>query len=835
MGLTIIDRVRTAMGMYYRTTALFISQRIEAILVYIKEFRLYISLLLSLIGGYALWLVIPYDTSLPLVGYLADHAPRVSPYLRPTYLFVLFSLVFATVYVSLAQACNRVASCLSERRAPSTATPQQDRTDLSVYYEKTLGFVSDYRIFLSILIALAVGYVLWTIQPYDTNEPLLHYLDLYVPRVTPFLRWSYLFILFGNPFFLAYFLLSQVYIRAVQGREGLIYRPLPPYPSVESRTELSVVLGETHNHFDFERATAPQWCVLPESGLYTGIQIFGGIGGGKTSALMYPIVDQLVGFMSTLRDKRLSGIVLEVKGDFCHQVHSIMKRYNRADDYVEISMDPRYCYNPLFNNMDAYARAFQISSVMAQIFGKSSEPYWVIQSTALMKNIIRLYELADDYVTITDVLTAASNIDVLSRKLQATKKKLGSTVLFLVSESDFLDNVEALHKLHLPWEAVEIGADKWWQAPASQDLAEGLKKLGLYIWPRSTFATQRQRDCQFVNQEIERWAKEWQGYDPKLRSSIVSSVSGILSLFTDTPEASRVFCPPKEAYIRTGNETTTRSSGQPIPLPKFSTLIEQGKVIGVNFPTALNPSLSKILCTMIKADFQTAMLNRIPKMKDHTGNHFRPVFMLIDEYHLLCALGGNSNNGDEHFLSLSRQAKCIPILATQSITSLKTATGGQDTYKTLMQAVRTTINLATNDLDTAKYTADLIGKTDKLKTNVNLSESGQDATVSLLTGSTVSGKSSMSHSISYSTQKEYIFEPHEIVQLPNSVAVAVIYDGDRARSQALFAVPYYTSKEKTWHEKYGAGEIATRKSDIDKPTYTEPDEPFAAVPLTSNN
>jgi type IV secretory pathway TraG/TraD family ATPase VirD4 len=256
-------------------------------------------------------------------------------------------------------------------------------------------------------------------------------------------------------------------------------------------------------------------------------------------------------------------------------------------------------------------------------------------------------------------------------------------------------------------------------------------------------------------------------------------------------------------------------------------MIEQGRVVGVNFPAAMNPSLSKILCTMIKADFQKAMLNRIPKMDEHPDKHFRPVFLVVDEYHLLCALGGNSNDGDEHFFSLSRQSKCIPILATQSITSLKTATGGGDTYKTLLQAIRTLISLATNDLDTAKHIADYIGRMDKIKTNYNISESAQDATVSQLTGHTVGNKSSMSHAISYSTQKEHVFEPHEIIQLPNAVAVAMIYDGEQARSQALFTIPYYTSKQKTWHEKQAAGEITTNPHVLDRPTYTEPAQSFA--------
>ncbi len=36
--------------------------------------------------------------------------------------------------------------------------------------------------------------------------------------------------------------------------------------------------------------------------------------------------------------KRISGLVLEVKGDFCHMVKGILERYQRADDYIEVSL-----------------------------------------------------------------------------------------------------------------------------------------------------------------------------------------------------------------------------------------------------------------------------------------------------------------------------------------------------------------------------------------------------------------------------------------------------------------------------------------------------------------
>lgn len=698
-------------------------------------------------------------------------------------------------------------------------------SNTETHIERTLTFISRYRVVLAWLIALFCGCAYYMQRPFDTSDVLLQMVSYASPDVVTTLRWAYLFILFGLPFFFMFLLLSQVYVRVVEGKETVIYHPLPPYPEVADRKTLFLVLGETHNPTNFERAQHPQWCIQPERGLYTGIGIFGGIGTGKTSSLMYPLVEQLVGFKASDPGRKLGGIVLEVKGNFCMRVQKMLQSFGRGDDYIEISLDSQFCYNPLFNDLDAYAQAFGIASMMAQVFGKSTEPYWTIQSTNLMKNIIRLYRLSDGYVTILYVLRTSSSLDMLAKKLQQTKQQIGSTALLLIRACDYKENLGDLIKF--TFEPVRIADDDWYQAEATQELADTLRKLNLNIWPRSAPMRQEQQDAVFIYREIERWVREWHSYDPELRSSILSSVSGVLSLFADTPQAARVFCPPKSAYFPSSQPFAAGDQKQLKPLQKFSVLLEQGKVIGINFPTAMNPNLAKILCTMIKADFQSAMLNRIPLMEKNRDKYFRPIFKVIDEYHQLCTVGGTMNTGDDQFFSLSRESRCIPILATQSITSIKTATGGGDTYKTLLQAIRTIISLATSDLDTAKYVADYIGKTDKLKMTVNVSESSQDANVSLITGKTVGEKSSVSQSITYATQKEHVFEPHELIQLKNATAVAVVFDGQQATAQSLFTVPYFTSRLKTWHEKWEAGELASIETEDEREAFM-PTEDFAA-------
>jgi len=67
------------------------------------------------------------------------------------------------------------------------------------------------------------------------------------------------------------------------------------------------------------------------------------------------------------------------------------------------------------------------------------------------------------------------------------------------------------------------------------------------------------------------------------------------------------------------------------PLPPLADLIEQGKVIALNFPIAMNPGLARALGTMLKQDFQRAVLNRVHRMDADASRSRRPVLFVCDE------------------------------------------------------------------------------------------------------------------------------------------------------------------------------------------------------------
>ena len=96
----------------------------------------------------------------------------------------------------------------------------------------------------------------------------------------------------------------------------------------------------------------------------------------KTSCCMYPFADQILAYKASEEDRRIGGLVLEVKGDFCNKIKEILARHGREEDYIEIGLGSQYRYNPLHNDLDAYALAYSIASLLNNLFGKGKEPFW---------------------------------------------------------------------------------------------------------------------------------------------------------------------------------------------------------------------------------------------------------------------------------------------------------------------------------------------------------------------------------------------------------------------------------------------------------------------------
>ena len=181
--------------------------------------------------------------------------------------------------------------------------------------------------------------------------------------------------------------------------------------------ELELIVGELHHQLKPKPSPAPRWLSIPERGLYTGICVVGAIGSGKTKAVILPAMRQLFAYRAGDPAQRLSGVVLEVKGDLCRQVQRILEGCGRGQDYVDVSLDGDIRYNPLNNDADAYAQAFNIASVIVAIWGKGKEPFWQQSYTDLVRYVIMLHRVRDGYVTMLDIFRTVISSGTLERML----------------------------------------------------------------------------------------------------------------------------------------------------------------------------------------------------------------------------------------------------------------------------------------------------------------------------------------------------------------------------------------------------------------------------------
>ena len=160
----------------------------------------------------------------------------------------------------------------------------------------------------------------------------------------------------------------KVWIEA-RKRDLIPFGALPAWPLSPEQPGPEIVIGEVHHPVEPREIFNPGWLTIPERGLYTGIAIFGAVGSGKTSACMHPFAKQLLSWQADDPERRAAALMLEVKGDFCHDIRSILDGAGRGDDYLEIGMGGLWKWNPLSAWwLDSYSLAYTVASLAESAF-----------------------------------------------------------------------------------------------------------------------------------------------------------------------------------------------------------------------------------------------------------------------------------------------------------------------------------------------------------------------------------------------------------------------------------------------------------------------------------
>ena len=580
---------------------------------------------------------------------------------------------------------------------------------------------------------------------------------------------------------------------------------LPAWPTSPNDAAPSLVIGELHHPVVPRESERPSWLVIPETGLYTGVLIVGAVGSGKTTACMYPFAQQLLSWQADRAGRRASALVLEVKGDFCYSVRRILDDAGRGGDYLEIGLDGSLQWNPLDDPLlDSYSLAYGVASLINQLFGKSREPFWQQAYTNLVRWIIELYRLLPGgWVTLQDIYRCTVDAELFGRKIGEARELADRLcpVRAVIATKDLAAHKEPLGEWG--WEPVP-GTDK---AACQLDpaLRDRLKEL------KVAYATEESgggAGSEFREQveAIERWyLHDWTALDAKLRTSIVEGISVFLSLF-DQPQVAGVFCPPppdpdESTHIYSAAPDEDAEAGHPVPglrrrLPPLSELIEGGKVLALNMPAGANPALARAIGVLLKNAWMQALLRRPAEAARRPGRYLRPAVFICDEYQAFATVGQDDPSGDEKAFALTRQCRCVPIVATQSISSLRSVLPGGEAWRTLLQTLRTRIFLSLSDESSARIASEMCGSVMKTQPSYTFTETTGRPEFSLLSGRAGGGRGTIGASKSFRQQREPVFTPREFALLANYQAICLPYDGTKSLpARRVYLKPHYLPRD----------------------------------------
>ena len=243
-------------------------------------------------------------------------------------------------------------------------------------------------------------------------------------------------------------------------------------------------------------------------------------------------------------------------------------------------------------------------------------------------------------------------------------------------------------------------------------------------------------------------------------------------------------------------------------LPPIYELIEDGKVLALNMPAGVNPALARAVGVMLKNAWLQALLMRPAKMKQSPSVYYRPAVFICDEYQAFASVGEDDPSGDEKSFALTRQCRCIPIVATQSISSLRAVLGSSEAWRALLQTLRTRIFLSLSDDASAQIASELCGQVTKIKATYTISETSKRAEVSPLSGRAGGGGGSMGATKSFREQREAVFHPRDFALLSNCQAICLPYDGAQSlEPRRVYLKPHYLPAEHSYWRAKEAGQI----------------------------
>ena len=320
----------------------------------------------------------------------------------------------------------------------------------------------------------------------------------------------------------------------------------------------------------------------------------GSTGSGKTTSCNVLLRD-LIRYKAYDKKRKIALIIFDFKGDgTLEKIRSWANECGRCSDILDFSSDGKFYYDPLCG-FDSLKKLSQYAESILEVLPEDGEHYW---QHALRKRITCVLE----YILFKYETPCFENfLNEIFNFLSRTNELLYEIGKFELAIEDILSKTR---EQHIEYEILKRRLER-------------LKELLL----------------------------EWQNLDSRTKSNETSTISNLLSAFTN-PSVEGLF---------------SKIGRQRLDLEK---ILEGGKIAVVSFPACVDGFSAAVVAKLLKGGFYTELQKR--------QNFKRLAGIIMDEYPLVASCG---RFGDGVNLQTIRSKGGFVVVATQGLVSLDMAVG----------------------------------------------------------------------------------------------------------------------------------------------------------------
>jgi hypothetical protein len=424
-----------------------------------------------------------------------------------------------------------------------------------------------------------------------------------------------------------------------------------------------------------------EWSLEPDTasvaisgaGCANSYVLLGAPGSGKTH-LMLQFLQDIIDFDPDNPQQQFGGLILDPKSSMIDDVRRMLRGHPKEKDLVVIDGSRTQLPVNVISCASTVPELARLLVLAARSAGVDArEPFWFLAWTNLFSAAMTLLEYYDQReLTLARIMEAIMTTDG-TREIQTIAEELSS-------------QAEAY---------AETYAENF-PARSSREIAGDIRRAAAEI--RS-----------FYN----------------AKADYVSTIEAFLINAYGPFSSERCHCFSPD-YRRPLMALQQRSSGI---LTLYDSILEEGKIVVVSLPPS-EPGLAKTLCTLIKCLFQQTVLGRRQRIRaGELTNWERVVFLACDEYSEIASeVPGQA--GDGRFFGLARENGCMGLLATQSVHVLENSSL-REAWRSVFSVFAAKIFFSLNDLETARYASELVGKADWQLRTATTSRSADGLSVSV--------------------------------------------------------------------------------------------------------